>query len=146
MAEEEKKEEQQEERTITDQDKLQRYVPGEQLPELFFFFDTRGEYVGHVSNKCLVVMMDTEHAPNIKRFSSQLGQFKPMGRLNSAIVAPVDEQKTVALFEQEGYYVDKADETDFREIQNELDKLLTIEDDTMKEQNAKRTKENRTDQ
>ena len=69
-----------------------------------------------------------------------------MGRLNSAIVAPVDEQKTVALFEQEGYYVDKADEKDFRELENELDKLLTIDDTSMNEQNAKRTAENRTDQ
>ena len=146
MAEEEKKDDSDEKRVVTDEQKLQRYVPGEQLPELYFFFDTRGEYVAHVSNKCLVVMMDTEHAPNIKRFSSQLGQFKPMGRLNSAIVAPVDEQKTVALFEQEGYYVDKADETDFRELENELDKLLTIDDTSMNEQNAKRTAENRTDQ
>lgn len=136
--------EQERERNVTDEDKIQRYVPGEKLPDLWIIFDTRGELVGQIANKSVTLATDSEHYPNTKKIAAGLGKFHEVDWL-TAIAAPVNTQQAVQRFKDEGYVIDKADEQDFRELQNELDKLLTIDDDTMNPINAKRTASDRED-
>ena len=132
-------------RVVSDEDKIERFVPGSKLPDLWVIFDTRGEAVGQIANKCITLDTQTIHYPNTKRIASGLGKLREM-EWYTAMAAPVDVQRAVQVFEDEGYITEKADEADFRELQAELDKLLTIEDDSMDKQNAERTAKTRTDQ
>ena len=76
--------------TPTDSEKLQRFVPGEQLPDLWMIFDARGEHHAHISNKSIVVKKDSEHYENIMRFISPMGKTQNM--TYNTMVANVNEQ------------------------------------------------------
>ena len=125
--------EEREKQNVTDQDKLQRFVEGERLPDLWNIFDMRGEFHCFISNKSIMIKKDSEQYENLMRITSKMGSTQEM--TYNTMVKNVDEQQAVKILEDEGYYVEKADEQDFRELQSELDKLLTIKKGTMDKYN-----------
>lgn len=117
--------------TPSDSDKLQRYVPGEQLPDLWNVFTATGEWVAHVSNNSVVVKKQDDEGTlhhdyilfGLKELN--IGDAPKNVQYNTIIGKVKDEEAANALVKL-GYMVEKATEEDFRQLQNELDKLLTI--------------------
>lgn len=104
-------------------DKNKKEKKEEELPELFFVFSERGEFLADVANHAVMVKKGDEH-DDILEFVGGLGRVQSM-KFNS-IVKDIDVDDVTKLFEEKGYIVIKAKEQDFMEIERELDKILTI--------------------
>lgn len=96
----------------------------EEMPDLWFIFDERGEYHGDIANKAIMVKQGDQH-DDILEFAGKLGKVSRF-QYNS-IVKDVDDEEAKSLFEEEGYIITQATSQDFEEIKRELDKLETIE-------------------
>ena len=109
-------------------------------PDLWFFFDLRGEYHGHVTTgeneKGVLMLKKGQYDDYLISLCNQVGDAKPMDY--NFIVSDVDVDKTKDLFEDEGFTVTKATDTDFDEIKRELDKLETIKGGESAKYKAKR--------
>lgn len=106
-----------------DKEKKERKKKKDELPDLWFIFDERGEYWGDVANHAVMVKKGDQH-DEILEFVGGLGRVQNL-KFNS-IVKDVNVDDVNKLFEEQGYIIVKAEEADFIEIQRELDKLLTI--------------------
>ena len=95
----------------------------DELPDLWFIFDLRGEYWGDIANHAIMVKKGDQH-DDIMEFVGNLGRAQELKF--GTIIKDIDVDEAQKLFEDEGYVVAKAEEEDFEEIQRELDKLLTI--------------------
>ena len=95
----------------------------DELPDLGFIFDERGEYWCDIANHAIMVKKGDQH-DELLEIAGKLGRVQGM-KFNS-IIKDVDTEEAAKLIEGEGYIVVKAEEADFTEIQRELDKLLTI--------------------
>jgi len=122
--------------TPSDSEKLQRYVPGEKLPDLWNVFTTTGEWVAHVSNSSVVVKKQEDEGSlhhdyivfGLKELN--LGGNQSKAQYNT-IIGPIQDKQAVEALVTLGYMVEKATDEDFRQLQNELDKLLTIKSGDM---------------
>ena len=94
--------------------------------ELWFLFDLRGEYHGHVgianNGKGVLMLKKGNYNNFLLSLGRQLGDPKAL-RFNY-IVKNVDLDATRRLFDDEGFTVQKATTQDFAELEIEMDSLL----------------------
>ena len=102
--------------------RVQRFVEGKELPDMWFVFDERGEYHADIAQDAIMVKHGEQHN-DIIEFIGDMGTVVKM--TNSTIVKNVNEEEAVKEFKAQGYIVTKANDEDFIELQRELDKLLT---------------------
>jgi len=109
-------------------------------PDLWFFFDMRGEYHGHVTTgeneKGVLMLKKGDYDKYLLSLGKQMGRPKPLSY--NFMIPDVDVDKTRDLFEDEGFTVTKATDEDFDEIKRELDKLETIKGGESTKYKAKR--------
>lgn len=95
------------------------------IPELYFVFDERGEVHADIANKAIMVKKGDQH-DHIMEFATGLGKGIRGLKFNT-IIERVDVDEARKTFEEEGYVVLQANAEDFKELQRELDKLLTVQ-------------------
>ena len=110
------------------------YEPGDNIPEVWFVFDPRGEYHGFIANSAISVKKGDQFE-YIMEFAGDLGEVQQMKY--TAAIKGVDEDESLSEFKQHGYEVVRATEEDFEELNREMDKLKTIESGDMDKQRAK---------
>ena len=96
--------------------------------EVWFLFDLRGGYHGHVgiavNGKGMLMLKQGDYDDFLLNLGRKVGD--PEKLKHSYIVKDVDVKATRQLFEDEGFTVQKATTQDFDELKRELDKLETI--------------------
>tara|TARA_Y100000310_G_C20302009_1_gene632255 strand:+ start:162 stop:524 length:363 start_codon:yes stop_codon:yes gene_type:complete len=109
-------------------------------PDLWFFFDLRGEYHGHVTtgenDKGILMLKKGEYDDFLIEIGEKLGS--PQDMDTNIAVPDVDVNDTKKLFDDEGFTVTKATDDDFDEIKRELDKLETIKGGESKKYKSRR--------
>ena len=110
------------------------YKPGENIPEVYFVFDPRGEYQGFIANSAISVKKGDQFG-YMMEFAGDLGEVEQMK--HTAVVKGVDEDESRSAFKQHGYEVVRATEEDFDELYREMDKLKTIKGGEQKKYNKK---------
>jgi len=96
--------------------------------DMWFLFDLRGEYHGHVATglngKGVLMLKKGDYNKYLLSLGNEVGN--PEELEFNYIVKDVDVDATQKLFDDEGFTVQKATTQDFDELKRELDKLETI--------------------
>jgi len=97
--------------------------------DLWFLFDLRGEYHGHVAtgfnDKGVLMLKKGDYDKYLLSLGNEVGD--PEELSFNYIVKDVDVDTTRKLFDDEGFTIQKATKNDFDELKRELDKLETIQ-------------------
>ena len=95
-------------------------------PDLWFFFDMRGEYHGHVTTgeneKGVLMLKKGDYDEYLLSLGREVGC--PEELEFNYIVGDIEIQATIKLFDDEGFTIRKATEQDFNELEFEMDELL----------------------
>ena len=110
---------------VTKNEKVTGSSPSVKKEKLWFLFDLRGEYHGHVAtafnNKGVLMLKKGDYDKYLLSLGNEVGEPEEL-RFNY-IVKDVDVDATRKLFDDEGFTVQKATKQDFQELKLELDKL-----------------------
>ena len=93
------------------------------IPEVYFFFDQRGEWHGYIGNSAIAVMKKDQFE-YIMQFAGDLGEVQQMNHI--AVIKGVNEEKAKQVFKAKEYVIVEATNDDFEELEREFDKLQTI--------------------
>ena len=108
--------------------KNKKATPSVKKENLWFLFDLRGEYHGHVAtafnDKGVLMLKKGDYNKYLLSLGNEVGD--PEELQFNYIVKDVDVDATRKLFDDEGFTVQKASKQDFDELKRELDKLETI--------------------
>ena len=95
-------------------------------PDLWFFFDMRGEYHGHVTTgeneKGVLMLKKGDYDEYLLSLGREVGC--PEELEFNYIVGDIEIQATIKLFDDEGFTIRKSTEQDFNELEFEMDELL----------------------
>ena len=113
---------------VTKNKKDTNLTPSKRKDNMWFLFDLRGEYHGHVAtgfnDKGVLMLKKGDYDKYLLSLGNEVGNPEEL-RFNY-IVKDVDVDATQKLFDDEGFTVQKATTQDFDELKRELDKLETI--------------------
>ena len=101
---------------------------GKPSKDVWFLFDLRGEYHGHVSTGAngegVLMLKKGDYDKYLLSLGNEVGTPEEL-RFNY-MVKDIDKEATRNLFDEEGFTIQKATNQDFDELKRELDKLETI--------------------
>ena len=110
---------------VTKDKKDTNLTPSKRKDNMWFLFDLRGEYHGHVAtafnDKGVLMLKKGDYDKYLLSLGNEVGD--PEELSYSYIVKDVDVDATRKLFDDEGFTVQKATKQDFQELKLELDKL-----------------------
>ena len=110
---------------VTKNNKTTDPTPLKRKDNMWFLFDLRGEYHGHVAtgfnDKGVLMLKKGDYDKYLLSLGNEVGN--PEELEFNYIVKDVDVDATRKLFDDEGFTVQKATKQDFQELKLELDKL-----------------------
>ena len=113
---------------VTKNNKTTDSTTSKMKDNMWFLFDLRGEYHGHVATafngKGVLMLKKGDYDKYLLSLGNEVGD--PEELSYSYIVKDVDVDATRKLFDDEGFTIQKATKNDFDELKRELDKLETI--------------------
>ena len=111
---------------VTKNNKTTDSTTSKKRDNMWFLFDLRGEYHGHVATafygKGVLMLKKGDYDKYLLSLGNEVGDPEEL-RFNY-IVKDVDVDATRKLFDDEGFTVQKATKQDFQELKLELDKLM----------------------
>jgi hypothetical protein len=114
---------------VTKNNKATNSTTSKKRDNMWFLFDLRGEYHGHVAtgfnDKGVLMLKKGDYDKYLLSLGNEVGD--PEELKFNYIVKDVDVDATRKLFDDEGFTVQKATTQDFDELKRELDKLETIQ-------------------
>ena len=114
---------------VTKNNKTTDSTTSKMKDNMWFLFDLRGEYHGHVAtafnDKGVLMLKKGDYDKYLLSLGNEVGD--PEELSYSYMVKDVDVDATRKLFDEEGFTIQKATKQDIDELKRELDKLETIQ-------------------